>query len=64
MHTIETIIAQQVWLFNDTSVKFEEFKEREVMESYLAVFVIDENQNQLIVMIPFNGCEPYTKKIN
>ena len=60
MHTIETIIAQQVHLFNGTSTFFEEFKDREVNENYLYAYVIDENQNQLVITIPFTGCEPYT----
>ena len=63
MITIETIITQQVHLFNETSTFFEEFKERDVNEAYLTAYVIDENQHQLLVIIPFNGLEPYTKLI-
>ncbi len=62
MYTIETIIKQQVNSFNGQVTKFEEFQDREVYETYLAIYVIDENQNQLVVMIPFNGCKPYVLK--
>ena len=58
MYTIDTIIRHQVRLFNRTSIIFEEFQDREVFTAYLAVYVIDENQNKLIVMIPFDGGEP------
>ena len=60
MYTIDTIIRQQVYSFNGQVTKFEEFKDREAFITYLAVYVLDENQNKLIVLIPFEGDEPST----
>ncbi len=61
MYTIETIIKQQVNSFNGQVTNFEEFDDRHIYPTYLAVYVIDENQNKLIVMIPFTGAKPYTE---
>ena len=61
MFTIDTIIKQQVNSFNGQVTKFKEYKERENHHTYLAVYVIDENQNRLIVVIPFSKYKPYAE---
>ena len=61
MFTIDTIIRQQVNSFNGEPTDYEEFRDRECFMTRLAVYVIDENLNKFIVLIPFNGCKPYIK---
>lgn len=62
MITIDTIIREQVNLFNGRATKYIEVEDREVNQDYLGVHVIDENQNQLSVFIPYDGRKPYTLK--